>query len=40
MPALLIELMVDEIRSGPPINIDGSPYQMLNDPSRSNTTTS
>jgi transposase len=37
---LLIELLVEEIRSGPLINIDESPFQVLNEPGRSNTTKS
>jgi transposase len=36
----LIELLVEEIRSGPLINIDESPFQVLNEPGRSNTTKS
>jgi transposase len=36
----LIELLVEEIRSGPLINIDESPFQVHNEPGRSNTTKS
>jgi transposase len=36
----LIELLEEEIRSGPLINIDESPFQVLNEPGRSNTTKS
>ncbi len=33
----LMELLIEEIRSGPLINIDESPFQVLNEPGRSNT---
>jgi hypothetical protein len=33
-------LLIEEIRSGPLINIDESPFQVLNEPGRSNTTKS
>jgi len=36
----LIELLQEELRSGPLINIDESPFQVLNEPGRSNTTKS
>jgi transposase len=36
----LVELLKEEIRSGPLINIDESPFQVLNEPGRSNTTKS
>lgn len=36
----LIELLQNEIRSGPLINIDESPLQVLNEPGRANTTKS
>lgn len=36
----LIELLIEEIRSGPLINIDESPFQVLNEPGRSNTSKS
>jgi len=36
----LIELLQEEIRSGPLINIDETPYQVLNEPGRHNTSKS
>ena len=36
----IVELMHQEIRSGPVINIDESPFQVLQEPGRSNTTKS
>lgn len=36
----IIELMKKEIRSGPVINVDESPFQVLKEPGRSDTTTS
>lgn len=36
----LIDLLQEEIRSGPLINVDETPYQVLNEPGRSNTSKS
>lgn len=36
----LVELLIEEIRSGPLINMDESPFQVLNEPGRSNTSKS
>ena len=36
----LVELLIEEIHSGPLINMDESPFQVLNEPGRSNTSKS